>query len=94
MAPDRQLHPIFTKRLSLGQKYYDVFNQDNVDIANIKDTPILEITKTGLKTSEKEYEIDTIIYATVFDAVTSGSHQIDLSGKDGISLREKWKDGI
>lgn len=93
LAPDKQLHPIFTKRPSLEQTYYDVLNQDNVEIVNVKDEPILEVTNTGLITSEKEYEFDIIIYATGFDAVTGGFYQIDLTGKDGITLHEKWKDG-
>ncbi|CUM49408.1 uncharacterized protein AC631_05899 [Debaryomyces fabryi] len=93
-APDKQLHPIFTKRPSLEQTYYDVLNQDNVEIVNVKDEPILEVTNTGLITSEKEYEFDIIIYATGFDAVTGGFYQIDLTGKDGITLHKKWKDGM
>lgn len=86
LAPVKQFHPIFTKRPSLEQTYYDVFNQDNVEIVNVEDTPVLEVTKTGLRTSEKEYEFDIIIHATGFDVGTGGFYQIDLTG---ISLHEK-----
>lgn len=93
LAPEKQLHPIFAKRPSLEQRYYEVFNQDNVNIVDIRETPILEITENGLKTSEKEYEFDIIIYATGFDAVTGGFYQIDLIGANGATLKDQWKDG-
>ncbi|CUM53079.1 uncharacterized protein AC631_05557 [Debaryomyces fabryi] len=93
LAPAKQVNPIFTKRPSLEQRYYEVFNQDNVDIVNIRDTPITEVTETGLRTLEKEYDFDIIIYATGFDAVTGGFYQIDLKGKNSVSLRETWKNG-
>lgn len=93
LAPDEQLHPIFTKRPSLEQRYYEVFNQDNVDIVDLRKTPVTEVTATGLRTTEKNFEFDVIIYATGFDAVTGGFLQIDLRGANGLTLREAWADG-
>lgn len=93
LAPEKQLHPIFTKRPSLEQTYYDVLNQENVDIVNCKNTPLLEVTETGLRTTEGDFNFDIIIYATGFDAVTGGFYQIDLTGKNGVTLHEKWKAG-
>lgn len=93
LAPDKQLHPIFAKRPSLEQTYYEVYNQENVDIVDMRLTPIVEVTEKGIKTSEREYEFDIIIYATGFDALTGGFYQIDLRGENGISIKEQWKNG-
>ena len=93
LAPAKQVNPIFTKRPSLEQRYYEIFNQDNVNIVNIRDTPITEVTETGLRTLGKEYEFDIIIYATGFDSITGGFYQIDLKGDNGVSLQETWKNG-
>lgn len=93
LAPAKQVNPIFTKRPSLEQRFYEVCNQDNVDIVNIIETPITEVTETGLKTTDEEYEFDVIIYATGFDAVTGGFYQINLKGDNGVTLQDTWKDG-
>lgn len=93
LAPEKQLHPIFAKRPSLEQRYYEVFNQDNVDIVDLRSTPVTEVTSSGLKTTEKVFEFDVIIYATGFDAVTGGFLQIDLRGSNGLPLKEKWSHG-
>lgn len=93
LAPEKQLHPIFAKRPSLEQRYYEVFNQDNVDIVDLRQTPVVEVTESGLRTTEAEYEFDVIVYATGFDAVTGGFLQIDLRGANGIALKDKWANG-
>lgn len=93
LAPEKQVNPIFTKRPSLEKSYYEIFNQDNVDIVNIREAPITEITETGLKTTEKEYEFDIIIYATGLDAVTGDFYQIDLKGDNGVTLQDTWRNG-
>src|SRR5690242_21745926 len=70
-----------------------VYNQPNVKLVDITETPIERITPTGIKTSDAEYEFDIIIYATGFDAITGAFDRIDIRGVDGVSLKEKWRDG-
>jgi cation diffusion facilitator CzcD-associated flavoprotein CzcO len=77
----------------LESGYYEVYNQPNVKLVDINETPIARITPTGIKTSDAEYEFDIIIYATGFDAITGAFDRIDIRGVDGASLKEKWKDG-
>src|SRR5580704_13726225 len=67
--------------------------QPNVKLVDINETPIERITPTGIKTSDADYEFDIIIYATGFDAITGSFDRIDFRGVDGVSLKEKWKDG-
>ena len=64
LAPEVPPHPIASKRHSLEQTFYEVFNQDNVDLVDVNATPILEINESGLKTANKEYELDVLIFAT------------------------------
>jgi cation diffusion facilitator CzcD-associated flavoprotein CzcO len=77
----------------LETKYYEVYNQPNVTLVDIKETPIERITPTGIKTSDAEYGFDMIIYATGFDAITGAFDQIDIRGAGGLRLKDKWKGG-
>ena len=86
-------HGFGTRRVPLESGYYEVYNQPNVKLVDINETPIERITPTGIKTSEAEYEFDIIIYATGFDAITGAFDRIDIRGIDGASLKEKWQDG-
>jgi hypothetical protein len=86
-------HGFGTRRLPLETFYYEVYNQDNVELVDIKETPIERITPDGIKTSEKEYEFDIIIYATGFDAITGSFDKIDFRGAGGARLKDKWKSG-
>jgi cation diffusion facilitator CzcD-associated flavoprotein CzcO len=86
-------HGFGTRRVPLESRYYEVYNQPNVKLVDINETPIERITPTGIKTSDAEYEFDIIIYATGFDAITGAFDRIDFRGVDGVSLKEKWKDG-
>jgi cation diffusion facilitator CzcD-associated flavoprotein CzcO len=86
-------HGFGTRRLPLETFYYEVYNQDNVDLVDIKETPIERITPRGIKTNEKEFEFDIIIYATGFDAITGSFDRIDIRGLDGLRLKDKWKGG-
>ena len=94
LAPTDPPHPFGTKRPSLEQWYYEVFNQPNVTLVDIRENPIEEITETGVLTAEGEHRFDILVLATGFDAVTGGLTQIDIRGSDGISLKEKWTDGV
>lgn len=64
LAPAVAPHPIGSKRQSLEQNFYEILNQDNVDLVDLNATPILEIRENGLKTANKEYEFDVLIFAT------------------------------
>lgn len=94
LAPTKQLHPFGTKRPSLEQRYYEVFNQDNVDLVDTKETSIVEVTPTGIRTTLGEQEFDVIILATGFDAVTGGLKDIDLRSVKGQSMRDRLANGV
>jgi cation diffusion facilitator CzcD-associated flavoprotein CzcO len=96
LAPllDKQPHTFGTKRPSLEQRYYEVYNQDNVDVVALKETPIETFTEKGIKLKDgRDLEFDVIILATGFDSVTGGLVQIDIKGTDGVSLADKWSKG-
>ena len=86
-------HGFGTRRVPLETKYYEVYNQDNVELVDITETPIERITPDGIKTSDAEYEFDIIIYATGFDAITGSFDRIDFRGVDNAPLKDKWKNG-
>jgi cation diffusion facilitator CzcD-associated flavoprotein CzcO len=86
-------HGFGTRRVPLETRYYEVYNQPNVRLVDINETPIERITPTGIKTSDAEYEFDIIIYATGFDAITGSFDRIDIRGVDGLRLKDKWKNG-
>src|SRR5436309_6264545 len=91
-------HGFGTRRVPLESGYYEVYNQPNVKLIDINETPIERITPTGIKlrgikTSDAEYEFDIIIYATGFDAITGAFDRIDFRGAGGLKLKDKWKGG-
>ncbi len=86
-------HPFGAKRIPMETGYYEVFNQDNVKLVDVKSKPILSITPTGVKTADAEYEFDVIIYATGFDAITGELARMDIRGVNGQTLKEKWDNG-
>ncbi len=86
-------HGFGTRRVPMETKYYEAYNQPNVKLIDINDTPIECITPTGLKTSDAAYEFDIIIYATGFDAITGAFDRLDISGVNGQKLRGRWKQG-
>jgi cation diffusion facilitator CzcD-associated flavoprotein CzcO len=86
-------HGFGTRRVPLETKYYEAYNQPNVKLVDIKETPIERITATGIKTSDASYEFDMIIYATGFDAITGSFHRIDWRGVDGRTLKDAWTGG-
>jgi cation diffusion facilitator CzcD-associated flavoprotein CzcO len=86
-------HGFGTRRVPMETKYYEVYNQPNVKLVDIKETPIERVTPKGIKTSDAEYEFDIIIYATGFDAITGSLDRIDIRGLDGLRLKDKWAGG-
>lgn len=81
------------KRPVLDTNYYETYNRENVTLVDVKSAPIAEITPRGLKTTEAEYELDIIVFATGYDGMTGPLFKIDIRGRDGISLKEKWAGG-
>jgi cyclohexanone monooxygenase len=86
-------YPIGTKRPCLDTGYYTTFNKENVHLIDLRKTPIVELTEKGVRTTEKEYELDSIVLATGFDAMTGALAAIDIRGRDGITLSDRWKAG-
>lgn len=87
-------HPIGGKRPPLGSFYYETYNRPNVSLVSVREDPIQEITPTGLRTaSGVEYELDVIIYATGFDAITGPLASLDIRGVGGRTIAEQWADG-
>lgn len=86
-------HGFGTRRVPMETRYFECYNQDNVKLVNLKETPIEEIIPTGIKCSDQAYDLDIIIYATGFDAVTGSLKRIDITGKDGQKLTDKWANG-
>ncbi len=86
-------HGFGTRRVPMETRYYEVYNQPNVKLVDIKETPIERVTPAGIKTSQAEYAFDIIVYATGFDAVTGSFDRIDIRGLDGVRLKDKWNGG-
>lgn len=82
-----------TRRVPLETRYYEVYNQPNVKLIDLNETPIERITPSSIVTSAEELDVDIIVYATGFDAVTGSFDRIDIRGVDGARLKEKWEDG-
>ncbi|KAL3427218.1 hypothetical protein PVAG01_00727 [Phlyctema vagabunda] len=96
LAPllENQHHTFGTKRPSLEQRYYEVYNQDNVDVIPLKQNNIDAFTETGIRMQDgTQVDVDVIILATGFDSVTGGLVQIDIKGTNGVSLADKWARG-
>jgi cation diffusion facilitator CzcD-associated flavoprotein CzcO len=86
-------HGFGVQRVPMETGYYEAYNRDNVHLVSIGETPIERITPTGIRTSERDYEFDLIVYATGFDAVTGAFDGIDFVGTEGRRLRDYWRDG-
>jgi cation diffusion facilitator CzcD-associated flavoprotein CzcO len=86
-------HGFGVQRVPMETRYFEAYNRDNVHLVDITETPIVEVTETGIRTTEREYEFDIIVYATGFDAITGAFDQIDIQGVGGAKLRDKWSDG-
>ena len=87
-------HAFGTKRVPLENGYYEIFNRDNVELVDLKESPIEEITPTGVRTEDgEEYEFDALIFATGYDAMTGPYNKIEIRGREGRMLRDKWAEG-
>ena len=86
-------YPVGTKRPCLDTSYFETYNRDTVHLVNLRRTPLAEVTERGIRTSDREYEFDAIVYATGFDAMTGSLTRVDIRGKDGVSLKDEWRAG-
>jgi cation diffusion facilitator CzcD-associated flavoprotein CzcO len=86
-------HPFASKRPPIDSLYFETFNRENVVLVDVKATPIVEVTPDGIRTSDAEYPLDIIVFATGFDALTGPLLAMDIRGSDGRSLREDWAAG-
>ena len=86
-------HPFTSKRALIDTNYFETYNRDNVSLVDIRHAPIVEITPTGIRTTEADYELDIIVFATGFDAMTGTYNRMNITGRDGRKLRDEWEHG-
>ncbi len=86
-------YPFGTKRPCLDDNYYAVYNQPHVELVELRAEPITTITEKGVDTSDRSVEVDALVYATGFDAMTGALVSVDITGRDGLTLAEKWSAG-
>ncbi|MGY2129578.1 flavin-containing monooxygenase [Blastococcus sp. SYSU DS0617] len=86
-------HYFGTKRPCLDSGYYATYNSPHVRLVDLRRTPITTVTETGIDTTTESFEFDVIVYATGFDAMTGALVGVDVTGRDGVTLKEKWADG-
>ena len=86
-------HPFAAKRPPIDSGYFETFNSDHVDLVNLRETPIECITPRGIKTSTTEFNLDIIVFATGFDAMTGSLLKMDIQGRHGVTLQNTWQAG-
>src|ERR1700676_1300496 len=86
-------HPIGSKRICVDTDYFAAFNRPNVTLVDIRSNPIEEITANAVRTQDKDYEVDALVLATGFDAMTGSVAKIDIRGRKGQTLNQKWAEG-
>jgi len=86
-------HPYAAKRPPIDSGYFEAMNRDNVTLVDVKANPIVAITPTGIRTTAAEYEVDVIVFATGFDAMTGPLLRLNITGRDGLALSDAWAAG-
>ncbi|MFN8590211.1 MAG: NAD(P)/FAD-dependent oxidoreductase [Thermomicrobiales bacterium] len=86
-------YPLGTKRVCVDTNYYDTYNQDHVSLVDLRRERLLEITAAGVRTATAEYAVDSIVFAIGFDAMTGTLLRMDIRGRSGESLRDRWSAG-
>src|SRR4051812_9210309 len=86
-------YPYGTKRPPIDTDYFETFNRPNVTLVDLRETPTTEIVPNGVRTTDTVYALDVIVFATGFDAMTGSLLKIDIRGRDGLTLQEKWEAG-
>ena len=85
-------HGFGVQRVPMETNYLEAYNRENVHLVDINETPLVRVTDKGIRTTAQDYEFDVIVYATGFDAITGSFDHIDIRGRNGLTLREKWFD--
>lgn len=91
LCPDD--HPLGGKRPCVDTDYYATFNRENVELVDVRTTPITAFTETGVRVGDREIPLDVVVFATGYDAITGTLARIDIRGRGGCTLREAWADG-
>jgi cation diffusion facilitator CzcD-associated flavoprotein CzcO len=86
-------HPYAAKRPPIDTNYFETFNRPNVTLVDVKATPIERISPAGVCTTDAEYKLDIIVFATGFDAMTGPMLRMDIRGRDGLALKDVWEAG-
>lgn len=86
-------YPFGAKRVCIGTDYYETYNRDNVGLVDLRSDPIREIVPEGVRTESGVHELDALVFATGFDALTGALGAVDIRGRGGVTLRESWHDG-
>lgn len=86
-------HGFGTRRVPMETRYYEVFNQPNVELVDLRETPITGMNARGIECGDTERDFDLVVYATGFDAVTGAFEKMDVRGVGGVRLADTWQDG-
>ncbi|MEM8923082.1 MAG: NAD(P)/FAD-dependent oxidoreductase [Actinomycetota bacterium] len=86
-------HGFGLQRLPLETNYFEAYNRPNVELVDLAAAPIERFTATGIQTTDAHHELDLIVYATGFDAITGAYDRVDIRGVDGVALADRWRDG-
>ena len=86
-------YPFGVKRLCVDTDYFDTYNRPNVELVNLREEPIEKITADAVDTASRHFELDALVFATGFDAVTGALLAVDIRGRDGATLKDAWSEG-
>jgi cyclohexanone monooxygenase len=86
-------YPFASKRICVDTGYFEVYNRDNISLVDLNETPIETITPAGIRTRDRDHAFDAIIFAIGFDAMTGALDRIDIRGRGGLRLKDKWAEG-
>lgn len=86
-------HPIGTRRICVDINYYETYNQDHVRLVNLRETPLVEVTAKGIALDSEHIELDTLVIATGFDAMTGALRNMSIQGLGGLALEDAWQEG-
>jgi len=86
-------HPLGAKRICVGTNYYETYNRDNVHLIDLRRDPIMTVEAGGVRTQSGFHELDMLVFATGYDALTGALTEIDIRGRGGLTLKDKWRDG-
>jgi cyclohexanone monooxygenase len=86
-------YPLGTKRLPLDTDYYKTFNRPNVTLVDLRRTPIEELVPAGIRTTDSMFDLDVIVFATGFDAITGALYALNIEGRGGARLNDAWSEG-